>query len=315
MATDKMPVEEQAISWTIRARDADFDDWDALTAWLEADALHAEAFERMTVLDDIMPQLVPPAPAARPHRVEVSPARRWSFARLGAVAAAILAVVTLSFFSLQSSQYSIETGAGERRTIALADGSRIDLNGDTKVTLNKDDPRSAVLDRGEALFTIVHNEQAPFTVNVGDSVVRDAGTIFNIIRADGDIEVGVSEGLVIYNPEKERLALNPGQAVRDKAGTAGAETFILPTSAVGGWHRNQLTYNGATLDRVAADLSRYLGKVVAASELVGDRRFTGTINLTKDGDRLLNEAAPVLGVRANAQHNGWILVEGSETGR
>lgn len=315
MATDNISIDEHAIAWTIRVRDPGFDDWDGLTAWLEADALHAEAFQRTTTLDEMLPELLPRKSADRWNKAGLPPVRRWSFPRLGAIAAAVLAVITLSFFSLQSSHYSVETGPGENRTVTLADGSMIALNGDTKITLAKDDPRSAVLDNGEALFTIVHNETAPFVVKVGDAVVKDAGTVFNIIRANNSIEVGVSEGLVIYNPAKERIALKPGHAVRATEGEGAAETFMLPTTAIGSWQRNQLTYNEAPLARVAADLARYLGKPVIASGQVEGRRFTGTIKLTKDGSQLLSDIAPVLGVRADAQGDGWILIGGNEAGR
>lgn len=315
MATDNILIDEHAIAWTIRVRDPGFDDWDALTMWLEADASHAEAFQRTTMLDEMLPELLPQKPASRWHEGNALPVRRWSFARLGAVAAAILAVVTLSFFTLQSSHYSVETGPGENRTITLADGSKIDLNGDTKITLAEDDPRSAVLENGEALFTVVHNEREPFVVKVGDAVVKDAGTVFNIIRTNNSIEVGVSEGLVIYNPAKEKIALRPGHAVRATDGEGAAETFMLPMTAIGSWQRNQLTYNEAPLGRVAADLARYLGKPVIASGQVEGRRFTGTIKLTKDGNQLLSDIAPVLGVRADPQGDGWILIGGNEAGR
>ena len=215
MATEGRLIEEQAIAWTIRARDPDFDDWDALTAWLEADAAHAQAFERMTLLDDMVPELLPTKSPALWPDAAVRPARRWSFARLGSIAAALVAVIGLSVLSLPYLPYSIETGAGERRTIALSDGSRIDLNGDTRITLRKAYPRAAVLDRGEALFTVVHNDAEPFVVEVGDATVRDAGTVFNIVRDGGTTEVGVSEGSGDFQPgEGTRRAASRHGAAR-----------------------------------------------------------------------------------------------------
>ena len=315
MATDTPSIDEQAIAWTIRARDMDFHDWDALTLWLEADPAHAEAFQRMTLLDDMLPAMVQPSPVVEDWQdVPASPVRRWSFARVSAVAAALIAAVMLSFMMLRPDHYSVETGAGEQHSIALADGSKIELNGDTKITLSRDDPRSAVLDRGEALFVVVHNDQHPFTVTVGDAVVQDAGTVFNIIRAGDMTEVGVSEGLVIYNPDKQRVALEPGDALRANDGSAGIEKFAVATSAVGSWQRRQLSYNGATLDRVAADISRSLGEKVTISPSLNAARFTGTLNLKKDSGSFFKDAAPVLGVRAERKSNGWILLGANEAG-
>ncbi len=312
MAKEDRSIDEQAIAWTIRARDAAFDDWDGLTTWLEADSAHAQTFERMTMLDELLPELLPPERPKQWHETDIIPARRWSFARLGSIAAGIVAVAGVSFLSLPYVPYSVETDAGEQRTVALADGSKIELNGNTRITLRKAYPRAAVLDSGEALFTVVHNEADPFIVEVGSATIRDAGTVFNIIRDDQTTEIGVSEGLVIYNPAKERIALKPGFALRAIDGQRSSETFSIPINAVGSWKRSQLSYNAAAMDRVAADLSRSLGENVTASAEVRAMRFTGTINLQKDASAFFEDAAPVLGVGAKRTKDGWILVGGDE---
>src|SRR3546814_9914530 len=67
-----------------------------------------------------------------------------------------------------SAPYTIATVPGARRTIDLADGSRIELNGDTRITLDKAAPRFASLDRGEAMFHVRHDDSDPFVVMVGD---------------------------------------------------------------------------------------------------------------------------------------------------
>ncbi len=315
MAKEDRSVDEQAISWTIRVRDPAFDDWDVLSAWLEADAAHTKAFERMTMLDDILPELLPTIRASDWHEADFWPAKRWSVARLGSVAAAIIAVVGLSVLSLPYLPYSVETRAGERQTLVLTDGSRIELNGGTRMTLRKAYPREAVLERGEALFNVVHNDADPFIVEVGGAIVRDAGTVFNIVRDSKTTEIGVSEGLVIYNPEKERVALKPGFALRAVDGRKSTETTSIPVSAVGSWKRGQLTYSAASMDRIAADLSRSLGQNVTASAAISTMRFTGTINVRKDANVFFGEAAPVLGVGAKRTKNGWILVGGDEAVR
>ena len=308
MATEEKLVGEQAIAWTIRVRDSAFEDWDALTTWLEADMAHAQAFERMTMLDELLPELLPAERSGQLHDVDVSPAWRRSFVRLGSIAAAIVAVIGLSLLSQRYLHYSVETAAGERQTVILADGSSIELNGDTRITLRKAYPREAVVDSGEALFTIVHNDVDPFIVEVGGATVRDGGTVFNIIRDRGTTEVSVSEGLVIYNPGKERISLKPGFALRAIDGRQGAQTFSVPVSAVGSWKRNQLSYSAASMDRIAADLSRSLGQRVTASAGVRTMQFTGTINLQQDAGRFFKEVAPVMGVGVKRTDEGWILV-------
>ena len=306
-------IEEQAIAWTIRARDPDFEDWDALAAWLEADAAHGSAFQKLTLLDDMLPELMP-AQTKRQWRDIFQPSR-WSAYGISAIAAAVVAVITLSVFMAQPSYYSVETSLGEQRVIALTDGSQIELNGDSQVTLSKDEPRFAVLDRGEALFTVVHNDRDPFIVEVGDAVIQDAGTVFNIIRTGEATEVGVAEGLVIYNPAAEKVPLAPGRGLRVARRGGALETFSMPAAAVGSWRRNQLTYNDASMGRIASDLSRSIGSKIMLDGRAKTMRFTGTINLTKDVGLFFSEAAPVLGVSAKRTKDGWLLAGADEAAR
>ncbi|QHL90470.1 hypothetical protein GVO57_06010 [Sphingomonas changnyeongensis] len=78
--------------------------------------------------------------------------------------------------------------------MTLADGSRVDLNGGTRIALDRGNPRFARLERGEALFTIVHDEARPFEVHAGDAVLRDLGTVFDVVREPDRLRVAVAEG-------------------------------------------------------------------------------------------------------------------------
>ena len=313
MSANSSPVEEQAIAWTIRVRDADFHDWDVLSEWLASDTAHGNAFQRLTLLDDMLPELFAKSRKQQWHRTIATPFRRPAY-QIGAIAAALVAVVSLSLFIAQPSNYSVETAPGQTKLIALSDGSKIALNGDTKITLVKGEPRQAVLDRGEALFTVVHNASNPFIVKVGGALVQDAGTVFNILRIGKNTEVGVSEGLVIFSPQSNRTALKPGQALRADSNGKVTEIFAVSPAAVGGWQRNQLTYNNATIERVASDLTRSLGTNISAEQRVKALRFTGTINLNKNLGQFFADAAPVLGVSAKRTDDGWILAGGDEAG-
>jgi transmembrane sensor len=312
MMAAKISIKEQAITWTIRVRETDFDDWDALTAWLEADELHSKAFQHMTMLDDMLPDMIARRASDQWRQATARPQSRRAFVLRGSIAAAIVAVFGLSVLSVQYLPYSVETSAGERESITLADGSRIDLNGNTRIALSRNNPRRAELEQGEALFNVVHNERQPFIVKVGGAVVEDAGTVFNIIRDGATTEVGVSAGSVIYNPATDRVALKAGSAIRATDQNKEAEVFATSVAAVGSWQRNQLTYNNAPLGRVATDLSRSLGEPITVSTKVQRMRFTGTINLQKDAGRFFDEAAPVLDVRAKRAKAGWILVGSDE---
>ena len=82
------------------------------------------------------------------------------------------------------------------------------------MVLDRENPRFAQLERGEALFTVIHDESRPFIVKTGGATLTDAGTAFNVVR-NGDVtEVAVSEGLVIYDKGAEKVTLPVGHSLR-----------------------------------------------------------------------------------------------------
>ena len=322
MSTPRNMIEDEAIGWIIRMRDPAFAGWDAFTLWLEADPVHAALYDELALADadnaDLLGANEPakPAPVAPPPLRDPVPANddkperpRWASRRsvIGwAVAASLLGVVSYTSL-IPTSSYALETAAGQRRSVTLADGSRIDLNGATRLMLDRKNPRFARLERGEALFTVVHDASRPFTVETGGATLVDAGTAFNVIRMDGITEVAVSEGVVIYNPKAEKVTLAAGKILRavDKDGQIRVGT--IDTGSVAGWKQGRLIYDGAPLSAVAADLSRNLGFSVTAASNVAARPFSGVIQIDGDRERVRQRVRALLGVQVRPQEGGWQL--------
>ncbi|AHE53267.1 FecR family protein [Sphingomonas sanxanigenens] len=313
---DRDPA-ERAIDWLIRQRDPAFDDWMGFTTWLEADPEHARAYDRLAALDagvtdDLRrdpPSLAPsqppasvpagPRPAYRPGRV-----RRILTPLIGisAAAAALVAFVT----TRPASTYEIATAAGEHRHIRLDDGSHIVLNGGARLRLDRDAPRTAQLVRGEALFDIVHDRDAPFRVTFAGGTVEDLGTRFTIALAPQRIEVAVAEGAVAYRAGgKSTVMLRPGQ--RLIARNADAQVDRVAAGTIGAWATPLLRYRDARLSDVAADLSRALQVPVEADPALAEMRVTATIQLDLDVDRSMARLAPLLAVRVVHREGKWIL--------
>lgn len=306
-----------AIDWTIRLKDGSADDWRAFTEWLEADPAHLDAWDQVSLADDALGALPPaavpapePMPVAEPRfppRPLARPsARRWIGG--GALAAALAGIVSVALLQTPA-RYEIETGPGERRQIALADGSRILLNGDSRIALDRRDARFARLERGQALFTVVHDASDPFEVEAGDDRLVDLGTVFDVVHEAGRLRVAVAEGAVLYNPAGERVRLDPGMVLDDEGG-ARVRVGQVETATVGGWARGRLSYAGAPLARVAADLSRATGLRVTVAPAIADRPFTGLIMLDPDRELLFERLSALLGVRAVRSDGGWTLTEG-----
>ncbi|MFS0773435.1 FecR family protein [Sphingomonas sp. 1P08PE] len=301
--------DDEAIDWAIRMTEPDAD-WDAFTTWLEGDAGRSARYDRaVTALQDAEQALAELTPAANdddPDLASRSRRSRRSVGRWfgGAIAAALVGAVGLGLWNEGPRPYTIETAAGEQRTLTLADGSRIVLAGASAVRLDHDDPRVATVERGEMLFRVRHDADRPFAVQVGALRLVDLGTVFNVKKAGGNTRVAVAEGAVMVDPDGAALRLDPGQTVIAR-GASLVRGSIDPAD-IGGWQQGRLSFDGASLDEVAADLSRQLGWPVKAAPAIARRTFRGTLDTQtlKDRPTLLGQ---LLDVSVRQDDGGWTL--------
>lgn len=300
-------IDDEAVDWVIRLRDASGDEWAAFTAWLEADPAHGAAYDRVALmdfeLDDLpLPSLAPPPvyAAAAPRRVSRRAVFGWGG---GAIAAALVGILALT---PGGGSYDVVTGAGERRVVALDDGSRIALNGGTRVTLDRGNPRFARVEQGEALFTVVHDDARPFLVEAGGAELHDMGTVFNVVHDVTRTEVAVSEGAVRWQRDGERVDLNPGMALSQR-GEGRPLVTRTAIGDIGGWRDGRLSYSNARYDEIAADLSRNLGARVGIDGAAAARRFSGVILIDRDPSVTMSRAGALLDVRTRRADNGWVL--------
>jgi transmembrane sensor len=319
MLKTKQDIDAEAIGWMIRLRGGTAADWEAFTVWLEADPAHLEAYEAAALVDEAAAGLAPaPAPSALPER---QPAGRSAAsgqgrrALLGVGIAASLAVAAgWTVWGADGGVRAVETGPGERRTVDLADGSRIMMNGDSRLLLDEDRPRFARLERGEALFRIVHDEARPFEVEAGGSLLRDMGTVFNVARDGHQLEVAVSEGAVLFNPAGEARNLSPGMALRKNGGDPSTLRRI-DVAAVGAWRRGRLVYSAAPAKQIAADLSRNLGLDVGVTGAAAAQPFSGVILLEGSPQEVLGRTAALLGLDLTRSGSAWTLSKGRGAAR
>lgn len=308
-ATAENPIHEAALDWLIRQCDPDFADWDGFVAWLEADPANAAIYQMMAAADADAADVLRTAPAPRATAtVGTLPRRRFMGWTGGALAASLMAGISgYTLLQTRPEPYSIQTAAGERRTVTLADGSRIDLNGGTRITLDRRNERLATLDRGEALFTVVHDDHRPFLVKAAGADLRDVGTVFNVINDRGLLSVAVAEGAVIYNPDAEAVALNAGHTLTVHEGDAVVTLGEADPDAMTAWRQDRLVYEGAPIGIVAGDIARNLGVSISAAPDVATRPFRGVITLDRETDRFLARLGPLLDVSVRRGEQGWVL--------
>lgn len=307
--TGPATIDDEALDWALRMAGPDAD-WAAFTDWLAADAARAERYDRAALaVADATASIALAMPPANDDDGEdpipaPAPARTRRFAGAWLAVALLVVALGVGLWRMPPRSRTIATAAGERRSVALADGSRIELAGGTRLRLDPARPRAATIEAGEALFHVRHDPRTPFRVEANGLPLQDLGTVFDIRLLGGRTQVAVGEGAVMVDPDGAALTLAAGEGVI-AAGTT-LRRIRQDAGAVGAWRDGRLAYDGATLSAVAEDLSRQLGWRITAAPAVATRLFNGTLETQafRDDPTLLGA---LLDVEVRRAPDGWTL--------
>jgi transmembrane sensor len=255
-------TEEAAAAWMAREdRGLTLEEQDALALWLNQSSLNKVAYlrlkaawqraDRLAALKSMRPA---PEPRARLPRV------------LAAIAAALLLAAGGGIWlwpRLQPGQV-YTTSVGGLQEVRLADGTRMELNTNTRVHANVTATRRTVtLDSGEAYFDVVHDARRPFTVYAGNRRITDLGTKFSVFRDGDDVRVTVREGRVRVDILRNAAVDAPVVAEGGhQVITKGGETLVLakPEDDIANdlsWRSGMLVFNQQTLAEAADQFNRY----------------------------------------------------------
>lgn len=303
---------KEAIAWRIRVRDGEGEDWDAFVQWLEGDASRSDAYDRVALLDQSLDASIDELTIALLGLVKAQPLAPWRprglwLAGFAALAAMILAMIGVAPFLFPGQDlYEVATTAGEQKLVAIEDSGTIALNGNTRILLDRRNPRYAELLTGEAAFTIRHDRANPFEVISGADRVRDLGTVFNVLRDAERFEVEVAVGRVLYNPGRENVSLGAGQTLRSRR-SAPAIVEDKDPATMSGWSRGQLTYSNAPLEDVVRDIARKLGRPVELDPSLTGRAFAGSVRVDGEGDAVVANFAAALELQSRRTQFGWTI--------
>jgi transmembrane sensor len=179
------------------------------------------------------------------------------------------------------------TATGEQRSIALADGSVVELNSRSKIEIRYSKAeRDVDLLEGQVLFHVAKDHARPFIVAANGTRVRAVGTQFDVYKKPSSTVVTVVEGTVAILREGvatedalERLSNGsappniPARADVDTASTgavylsAGEQLTVTPkterktahpnVASATAWTQRQLVFESASLSDVAEEFNRY----------------------------------------------------------
>lgn len=298
-ACGQTTVRDDAARWFVRLQEpaVSVDDQQRFDAWLNEHPQHRDEFQLLQGLWTAADLL--PAPRLM-ALCETPPARRERRPLLRyAVAASVVAVALGLFSGLNHPQgYSAEfaTALGERKHVALPDGSVIDLNSRSRLQVRfEKDRRLIELTEGEAMFSVEHDTSRPFVVEAGSGKVTVTGTRFDVRRDVTQTRVAVEQGTVKVQgrdaADADFISLTAGLGTRVDAQGKVAPAYAVNPAELTAWRSGKLVFNNASLSEVAEEVSRYRDKPLrVANPAVANLRLTSVFK--SDNTEALLKALP-----------------------
>lgn len=297
------PAEDQAALWAAKLDGSELtlDDRRALDAWLAAAPHHRQLLSTYCQFSADLEQQLPllegiREPSAETHR-EHSPARPspWSSRPLWAGAMLTAAAAVALVFSLtrapRAETREFATGAAQRQTVALADGSRLELNAHTQLTVTLATAERRVrLASGQAFLSAAKDPQRPFLVETPAGLVRVTGTQFDVRSDDlAKLQVTVLEGSVQVQPAGN-TALAPYALHAGDQFLAGEVRSLNPADlgAALAWRNGEIVFRDTPLGEALAAFSRHHDCAIEVSPAAHDVRLGGRFNLDSL-DRFLDQ--------------------------
>ncbi|MFD2265149.1 FecR family protein [Lacibacterium aquatile] len=304
------PLLREALAFVVRLTSGDATEADAtaLKGWRATGQDHERAYrEAVRLWRDLGT-----VKSASHNPFAQTPVSRRGFLRSGALAASVagLAVVAGGYGVLGPSMGALfadfRTGVGERRTVALPDGSRVELNTRTALSVRYTaGERRIELVEGEALFTVSPDKARPFVVQASEGTTTAVGTVFSVHRTDGHVAVTCVEGIIDV-AAGSTARLTAGQQIR-YGRTIGPVQEVDPQIATA-WSKGLLIFRDERLGTVIEQVGRYRsGWIIIADPKRAEHKVTGVFHLDRP-EELLRHIEQTLGLSETRITNRLIVL-------
>jgi transmembrane sensor len=306
---DRDTLIAQASEWLARL-DAGRAVPEAFEAWRAADPRRAAAFAEVAAAWSKLDALRDAEPRVRPGLTR----RAWLGGGL-ALAASVVGAAYLGRDQLLRARTI--TGVGERRTLALPDGSSIELNTDTEVAWRFDRRRRRLwLERGEVALTIAHDALRPFELRTEEGLARLASGQFNArLRPAGlDLIVLAGRAAIKTVSGEAQAAVETATDARQALAISPAGVVVVAAPEaevqnVQAWRRGEIVFEGQRLTEAVEEYNRYLTrKLVIEDPKVGALRLGGRF-LTDNPETFLDALRTTFGLRIIADDPSRILLK------
>ncbi|MBB1593216.1 FecR domain-containing protein [Achromobacter sp. UMC46] len=305
----------EAATWFARTRSGELDaaGQAGLQAWLAADPRHAYEYRVLESIWQAAADLPPDRlrTLAEPRRRARSSSRRQVLAlsvTALAVGAGVLFWQRAQLPAVQTAEY--RTAPGERRVVALPDGSSAELNSRTHMKVRFGaDARQVELLEGEALFSVDKDARRPFVVDAGLGTATVTGTRFDVRRDADEVRVVVESGSVRVAGRQDDAAsavsVTPGLGARVTARGKVDAPQTAPVASALAWRAGQIVFSDTDLASAVREVSRYRAQpvVLGGGKGVADLRLTSVFRID-DTDAFLTALPHILPVTVRRLPDG-----------
>ncbi len=202
---------------------------------------------------------------------------------------------------ISSTRNEISTKQGSRSHIILPDGTKVWLNGDSKVVYEKDfgETSRKISLIGEAYFDVAYNKSIPFIIHTALIDIKVLGTEFNVksypdesiaetTLIHGTVEITLKE----REPDEEKIILKPNEklVVTRQAADSHSSYVEKPIISLGhvnyysqdstiletSWVQNLLVFEDESFGELSQKMKRWYGvRFVFENDTARLLRFTG----------------------------------------
>ena len=191
---------------------------------------------------------------------------------------------------------------GQRTSVTLGDGTRISLNGGSRLQYASDfgEKHRDVYLEGEGYFEVVHDSRRPFRVHAGNGIAEDIGTKFTVraYASDTAMHVAVSEGIVAIGQDSATVRVNAGElGVLTRSGLTTVSRAASLDKYIG-WTTGTLVLDGVSLAAAARQVEHWYGvRVVIPDSALAQRPVTARFR-NESVTQVMDALAAALGARA-----------------
>lgn len=256
--------------------------------WIEADERHARAYadiERIWLGAGMAPQLA-----------QAQPLGRRRLLKNGAAGLLLIGGVGAAAWQATRPAGDYETAIGETRSIALSDGSTVELSTSSAISVNFTPQRRQItLLSGEAFFRVAPDRNRPFSVITEDLVTTALGTAFSVCRAGSSVSVSVAEHAVEVTARQSRQAVEAGYSISYRDGVLSRpEATDIETRLA--WRQGKLVFISTPLKEVVARLEQWRrGRMIVLGDALGRQPVTMIVDVRRREKigQILEEGLPV----------------------